>query len=168
MKDKHRRDLEVGQLISITTYDKTKYFYIENLCSDLVCGKRVNKDFSFNQYDLKSDFTKALYISKYDIVEIISPIPNAFNESLRTLHSCVEMVLEDFGKIVNPKYKIMLRAVRYQNGSYGIIQNFMYRDMSGVDPEYDVVNVFEHLSYEELCKKWEIKKTNSDSQRIEK
>jgi len=151
-----REEIHEGQLLHIVdVHGKKRLFYVESLCGrGIIAGKRVNKDFKFNKYD--KDNKK--YICDEDAVGIVDPVPAAFIEALRTLHFWVDVVLPDFGVIVNRRNKIMLRAVKFQNGSYGIIQNVMYRDMSGIDPSYEYCNLFEDLSYEELVKKWEIKK----------
>lgn len=164
MKDKHGKNLKPGSLIAVNKRVGVRYFYIERLHNDEIWGKRVNKNFSFNQYDKTSGYERPLFIFDYDSIELIDPVPETFLESIRTLHFWTEEVLEDFGEIVNPKFKTMLRAVKFENGSYGIIQNRMYNDMSEINPEYNVMNVFEDLSYEELCEKWEIKKNNSGSE----
>lgn len=164
MKDKHGKNLKPGSLIAVNKRVGVRYFYIERLYNDEIWGKRVNKNFSFNQYDKVSSYERILFIFDYDSIELIDPVPETFLESIRTLHFWAEEVLEDFGEIVHPKFKTMLRAVKFENGSYGIIQNRMYNDMSEINPEYNVMNVFEDLSYEELCEKWEIKKNNSGSE----
>lgn len=66
--------------------------------------------------------------------------------------------MEEFGVIKEKKFHFLLRAVKFENGSYGIIQNLLYNDNSEIDPRFEPMNVFEDLSYEELCEKWNKKK----------
>lgn len=159
-------EIQIGQLVRVADITgKIKLFYVEELCgSNIASGKRVNTDFSFSKYD-KEHPLKKQYIMTGDVVEIINPFPAAFTESLRTLHFWVDTVLEDFGEIRDINYNVLLRAVRFENGSYGIIQNRLYPDGSGIDLAYDHMNVFEDLSYKELVSKWEIKKNNHNTRR---
>lgn len=157
-----KEEIQIGQLLRITDFTgRTKLLYVESISGDVAFCRRVTKNFSFDRRNTYKT-VQALYGN--DIIEVIDPIPSAFLESLRTLHFWVEEVLEDFGKIVDPEFKTMLRAVKFENESYGIIQNRMYNDMSEINPEYNVMNVFEDLSYEELCEKWKIKKNNSGTE----
>lgn len=166
MEDRYGKTLKAGQLIKVIGSTRMKYFYIEQIGQAWVIGKRVNKDFSFHYRDKVKD--SKLYLFKNEAeFEIVEPSPEAFKEALRTLHFIVDEILNDFGIILNYQYKTMQRAVKFENGSYGIILNRMYLDMSDIDLNYDRVNVFENLSYEELEKKWKIKMTNSGAKWIQ-
>lgn len=167
MKDKNGKNLRRGMLLSLNKSGSLRYFYVEQIGNNEIWGKRVNKDFSFNKYDKASWFNRSLLID-HNSIEVIDPIPDSFLESLRTLHFWVSEVLEEFGVIRIEKSHFLLRAVKFENGSYGIIQNRLYNDNSEIDPRYEPMNVFEDLAYEELCKKWEIKKTNRGACWIEK
>lgn len=172
MKTQDGEDIKNGDLICIKSpiWKNGRYFYVQSISDNkpnVFYGLRVNKDFSFNRRD-KENGGRAFGICLVDEIKLLNPVPAAFRESLRTLHFWVDEVLKDFGgiRIKRCSVAVLLRAVRFENGSYGIIQNRLYNDMSGVDHSYEVCNLFEDLSYEELCEKWEIKKQNQGAEWI--
>lgn len=164
MVDKNGNEIKKGQLILIKNFkhEKGYFFYVEGINEQvkMLYGKRVNKDMSFNRYDKYHNNTKCLLISSGDIIEIEDPLPDKFKESLRTLHYYIDKVLEDFGVLFSEKDHYILRAVQYENGSYGIVQNKLYSDNSCIDNHFEIQNVYEDLTYIELKEKWERIKTH--------
>lgn len=172
MKTQDGEDIKNGDLICIKSpiWKNGRYFYVQSISDNkpnIFYGLRVNKDFSFNRRD-KENGGRAFGICLVNEIKLLNPVPAAFKESLRTLHFLVDEVLEDFGGIRMKRFfvAVLFRAVRFENGSYGIIQNRLYNDMSGIDYSYEVCNLFEDLSYEELCEKWENKKQNQSAEWI--
>lgn len=165
MIDKNGKEIEKGQLCLIKNfqYKSGKYFYIEGISQDkMIYGKRVNKNFTFDRYDKEHNNYK--YISLYEgTIEVIEPHPDAFKESLRTLYFWIAEICEEFGVLIGRKEHYILRAVKYQNGSYGIVQNKLFPDNSGIDLKFKVSKVFVDLSYNELQEKWERIKTKRDN-----
>lgn len=158
MLDKNGKDIEVGQLCLIKNfqYKNGKYFYIEDICGqDVISGKRVNKNFAFNRYDKEHNNRKYITMFEGDTIEVIEPLPDAFKKSIRTLHFWIEEQCDEFGVLISKKEHYILRAVKYQNGSYGIIQNKLYSDNSGIDKKFDVSKDFIDMTYEELKVKWD-------------
>lgn len=153
-------------LISIKRVDgKLRLFYVTNPDGrDYFYGYRVNRDFSINLRDKRRQTAKCFSYYKSDEIRIIDPVPDDFKEAVRTLHFWTEDVLEDFGAIRYAKSYALLRAVKFQNGSYGIIQNRLYRDLMGIDREYECQNLLEDLTYEALLEKWEKRKKNCDAE----
>lgn len=163
MVDKNGKEIEVGQLVFIKNwrYENGRYFYIEDINKQdkRIYGKRVNKNFTFNRYDKEHNNKKNILFTDFTI-EIIEPIPDQFKESLRTLHFFIEEACEEFGTLISKKEHYILRAVKYQNGSYGIVQNKLYYDNIGIDMRFNVSKDFIDMTYEELKDKWEQIKTN--------
>lgn len=159
MVDKNGKDIKTGQIIFATSlrFKKGRYYYIEKCSrqSDVLYVKRVNKDFSFNRYDKEHNSLHPILFPSLNSVEIVEPLPDKFRESLRTLHFYIDELLEEFGTLFVRTYTgVIFRAVRYENGSYGIIQNRLTHDGSCIDHTYQTDKLFIDLTYDELATKW--------------
>lgn len=170
MKDKSGKEIKEGNLLLIKESEcrSGRYFYVESIDSKsaMLYGKRVNKDFTFNRYDRIHNNRVGVAVLFGDEIEVIEP-PDKFKESLRTLYFRVDEVLEDFGAIVDREGSVLFRAVKYTNSSYGIVQNRLTRDGT-IDYAYEVANVYEDLTYDELKDKWIKRKENWAGKWVEK
>lgn len=171
MRDKNGIILEKGQLVLLKTFhhQNGRYFYIEDICGkDVISGKRVNKNFTFNRYDKEHNNRKYITMFEGDTIEVIEK-PDKFKEALRTLHFFIEDECDnEFGLLIGRKEHYILRTVKYTNGSYGIIQIALSYDNSSINKAYELAHVFEDLTYEELKERWErIKKGRSNIEWIE-
>ena len=167
MVDANGKKIKVGQLVLIKSklLKKEQYFYIkliDNPSSGLMYGKRVNRDFSFNKFD-KNKYS-GVYIQAVERIEIIDPLPEEFKESLRTLNFFVDEILDEFGVLINHAWWVMFRAVRYENGSYGIVQSKLYDDCNCIDTSYETSKIFTDLTYNELINQWERKKNAQNTE----
>ena len=161
MVDKNGKKIKEGQLVLIKSelLKKEKYFYIKIISSpssDFIYGKRVNRDFSINKFD-KNKYS-AIYMPAVKSIEIIDPPPEKFKESLRTLHFFVDEILDEFGVMINHAWRVIFRAVRYENGTYGIVQSKLHDGSNCIDTSYETIKVFTDLTYDELIDQWERKK----------
>ncbi|MDE7200725.1 MAG: hypothetical protein K2O91_02210 [Lachnospiraceae bacterium] len=64
MVDKNGKEIKAGQLIFATSlrFKKGRYYYIEKCSrqSNILYGKRVNKNFSFNRYDKEHNSCRSI------------------------------------------------------------------------------------------------------------
>lgn len=159
-------EVQRGDLISIKNYEgKTQLYYVTNPDGDdFFHGYRVNQNYSINLRDKRRQTPGLFSYYKNDEIWVINPVPDDFREALRTLYFRVDTVLDDFGTIRHSKNRTLLRAVKFTNGSYGIVQNRLHRDLLGIDDTYDCQSLLEDLSYEALCEKWEIRKQAHDAE----
>lgn len=162
MLDKNGNEIMKGQLLFIIRpHQKNgRYFYVESVVNfDTIRGKRINKNMTFNKFDIRESHEKYLYISNMDIIEIMDQ-PEKFKELIRTLRLDIEEWLEEFGVLFRYYlYKgIILRAVKYTNDSYGIIANRLTHDCSEIDTSFEMDKIYVNLTYDELVKKWDIEK----------
>lgn len=155
-----------GDLISIKRFDGKMQLYYVTYPDGHNCfyGYRVNRDYSINLCDKRRQMPGLFPYYINDEIRIINPVPEDFREALRTLYFRVDTVLEDFGAIRHSNNRTLLRAVKFENGSYGIIQNRLHRDLSGIDNSHEYQNLLEDLSYQMLCEKWEIRKRGCDAE----
>lgn len=158
--------IQHGDIISIERFDrKMQLYYVTNPDGhNCFYGYRVNRNYSINFHDKQKEVAKCFFYLEDDEIRIINPVPDAFKEALRTLHFEVDMVLDDFGTIRHSKNRTLLRAVKFTNGSYGIVQNRLYRDLLVIDKSYEYQKLLYDLSYEMLCEKWETRKKSYDAE----